>query len=573
VNKKILIILIIAVVILVPVYFIFIAGGTSSEMVSQEKQLYTCGMHPNIISDEPGNCPICGMKLVPIKNSNQSGLQQNKERKILYWRAPMDPNEIYDEPGKSKMGMDLVPVYEDEAGGSGIVTIDPAVQQNMNVKIETVKKKNLSGKIVTNGVLTEDETNQYIVTTRINGWVEKLYVDYTGKQVSKDSKLIDIYSPELVSAEQELLTAISYQNSVNESSLKSIRESGNELVKNAMRKLELLEVPDSEVKRLIDTKEVKTDITLYAQKSGTVLEKNIIEGQKIMAGMPLLKIANLSNLWLIADIYESELSKISLGSKANISYNFFPGKSFTGKVSFVYPTIDSKSRTIKIRIDVSNHSGELKPEMFANVEIEGKTLGTYPVVPENSVIKSGMKNIVIISLGEGKFKPQEVKLGGYADGYYQVLSGLSEGMQIVISSQFLIDSESNLRSAIGQMQEAEQTDTTMKNMDDGKSTMDNWKGKMEDLSDEVSTKTDGKKQMNEMRKDEKQDNSSIVREGVIDVEAIDKNNDGKVFQDMMDWNVISDEPGECPLCGMKLKEVSIDEAKKNLEKNGYEYKN
>ena len=557
-NKKILIIIIIATVILVPVYFIFIAGGSSSEIVSQEKQLYTCGMHPDIISDEPGNCPICGMKLVPIKNNNHSDPQQNKEKKILYWRAPMDPNEIYDHPGKSKMGMDLVPVYEDEASGSGIVTIDPAVQQNMNVKIETVQKKNLTGKIVTNGVLSVNETNQYIVTTRINGWVEKLYVDYTGKQVSKGSKLMDIYSPELVSAEQELLTALSYQNSVNGSSLLSIRESGNELVKNAMRKLGLLEVPDSEVKRLIDTKEVKTDITLYAQKSGTVLEKNIVEGQKVMAGIPLLKIANLSNLWLIADIYEYELSKISLGSSANINYNFLPGKSFTGKVSFIYPTIDPKSRTIKIRIDVNNQSGELKPEMFANVEIEGNTLGSYPVVPENAVIRSGMKNIVIISLGEGKFKPQEVKLGSYADGYYQVLSGLSEGMQIVTSAQFLIDSESNLRSAIGQMQEAEQPDTTMKNMDDGR-------GKMEDGGKE-------KEDMKQMKEEKQDHSSSIVREGVIDVESIDKNKDGKLWECPMDWNVIADESGRCPLCNMKLKEYTIDEIKANLKENGFEYK-
>ncbi len=555
-NKKILILIIVAVVILVPVYFLFIAGGSSSGNASQEKQLYTCGMHPDIISDEPGNCPICGMKLVPIKNSNQTDPQQKKERKILYWRAPMDPNEIYDSPGKSKMGMDLVPVYNDEAGGSGIITIDPAVEQNMNVKIETVQKKSLSGKIITNGVLSVDETNQYIVTTRISGWVEKLYVDYIGKQVSKSSKLMDIYSPELVSAEQELLTALSYQNSTGESSLESIRESGNELVKNVMRKLELLEVPESEIKRLIETKEIKTYITLFAQKSGTVLEKNIVEGQKIMGGMPLLKIANLSNLWLISDIYEYELSKINLGSKANINYNFMPGKSFFGKVSFIYPTIDPKSRTVKVRIDVNNNSGELKPEMFANVEVEGKTLGTYPVVPENAIIRSGMKNIVIISLGDGKFKPQEVKLGGYADGYYQVLNGLSEGMQIVTSAQFLIDSESNLRSAIGQLQEAEQPATTMENMDDGK-------GK----------KGNDNKQINKIKQEEKVNNSSIVRTGVIDVESIDKNKDGKVFQDMMDWNVISDKPGECPLCGMTLKEVSIDDAKKNLEENGFEYKN
>ncbi len=266
---------------------------------------------------------------------------------------------------------------------------------------------------------------------------------------------MDIYSPELVSAQQELLTALSYQNTVNESSLNSIRESGNELVKNSMRKLELLEVPESEIKRIIDTKEVKTYITLYAQKSGTVLEKNIVDGQKVMGGMPLLKIANLSTLWLMADIYEYELAKVKVGSKASVTFNFLPGKIYEGRVSFIYPTLDTKSRTVKIRIEMNNR-GELKPSMFANITIEGEDLGSKPVIPENAIIRSGLKDVVILSLGDGKFKPQQVQLGGYADGYYQVLNGLSEGNTIVTSAQFLIDSESNLKAAINQFQTSTQ---------------------------------------------------------------------------------------------------------------------
>ncbi|HEX9251702.1 MAG TPA: efflux RND transporter periplasmic adaptor subunit [Ignavibacteriaceae bacterium] len=550
-KKKIIIIVIAAVVILVPVYFLFITGG-SSDITSGDKQLYTCGMHPEIIRDKPGLCPICEMQLVPIKNKNQ----KSGEKKILYWRAPMDPNEIYDAPGKSKMGMDLVPVYEDEAGASGIVTIDPEVQQNMNVKISRVEAKQLSAKVTTNGVLATNETSEYIVTTRINGWVDKLYVNYTGQQIVKGAKLMDIYSPELVSAQQELLTALSYQNSVNASSLESIRESGNELVKNAIRKLELLEVSDAEIKRLINTKEVKTYITLYAQKSGTVLEKNIVEGQKVMAGMPLLKIANLSTLWLMADIYEYELNKVKVGSKASISFNFYPDKNYVGKVSFIYPTIDPKSRTVKIRIELNN-SGELKPSMFANITIKGEELGKKPVVPENAVIRSGMKDIVIISLGDGKFKPQEVKLGSYSDGYYQVLSGLTEGNAIVTSAQFLIDSESNLKAAINQFQTAGSDTSSMK---------------MNNMNKAVETPE--KNEKTTMRMNEEQNNpSSIVHTGVIDVESIDKNKDGKLWECPMDWNVISDESGRCPLCNMKLKEYSIDEIKANLDKNGYEYKN
>ena len=551
-NKKIIIIAIVAIVIMIPVYFLFIAGG-SSDITSEEKQLYTCGMHPEIISDEPGLCPICEMNLTPIKNNNQ---KSSGERKILFWRAPMDPNEIYDAPGKSKMGMDLVPVYEDDASGSGIVTIDPEVQQNMNVKTAKVEVKRLSSTVVTNGVLTTNETSEYIVTTRINGWVEKLYVNYMGQQVAKGSKLMDIYSPELVSAQQELLTAISYQNSVGESSLQSIKESGNELVKNSIRKLELLEVSDNEIKRLIETKEIKTYITLYAQKSGTVLEKNIVEGQKVMGGMPLLKIANLSSLWLMADIYEYELEKVKVGSKTSITFNFLPGKIYEGKVAFMYPTLDSKSRTVKIRIEMSNR-GELKPSMFANITIDGQDLGVKTVVPENAVIHSGMKNIVIISLGNGKFKPQVVELGGYADGYYQVLSGLSEGNTIVTSAQFLIDSESNLKAAISQFQSTTPVESGETKKESG------------EMKDE---KRETKVEKQKIKAEEHDHSTSIVHEGVIDIEAIDKNKDRKVYQDMMDWNVISDEPGKCPLCGMTLKEVTLDEAKANLDKHGFEYK-
>lgn len=554
-KKKIIITVIVAVVILIPVYFLFIEGS-SADLSSGDKQLYTCGMHPEIISDEPGLCPICEMQLVPIKKNNQ---KTTGERKILYWRAPMDPNEIYDSPGKSKMGMDLVPVYEDETGGSGIVTIDPEVQQNMNIKTETVQVKQLSSKVITNGVLVTDETSEYIVTTRINGWVEKLYVNYTGQQVSKGSKLMDIYSPELVSAQQELLTALSYQNTVNESSLESIRKSGNELVKNSMRKLELLEIPEHEIKRLIDTKEVKTYITLYSQKSGTVLEKNIVEGQKVMGGVPLLKIANLSSLWLMADIYEYELTKVKVGSKADITFNFLPGKIYEGKVSFIYPTLDPKSRTVKIRIELNNN-GELKPSMFANITIDGEDLGKKPVIPENAVIRSGVKDVVILSLGNGKFKPQEIQLGGYADGYYQVLSGLTEGNTIVTSAQFLIDSESNLKAAINQFQSSGQDSSSVSNMNEENSKMKNERPKVEE--EKPKMEMDG----------EHDHSSSIVHEGVIDVESIDKNEDGKLWQCPMDWNVISDESGRCPECNMKLKEFSNREIKANLDKYGFEYK-
>ncbi|MDT3697501.1 MAG: efflux RND transporter periplasmic adaptor subunit [Ignavibacterium sp.] len=559
-NKKILIIAIIAVVILVPAYFLFFAGG-SSETASGEKQLYTCGMHPQIISDEPGICPICEMKLVPIKNKNQ----KSGERKILFYRNPMNPDIISDHPQKDEMGMDYVPVYEDEEGSEGVVTIDPHVQQNMNIKTAIVENKKLSSKVTTNAVLVTDETQEYIVTTKVDGWVEKLYVNYTGQQVSKGAKLMDIYSPMLVSAQQELLTALSYQGSLKGSALEEIKSSSNEMLKNSVRKLQLLNVSDSEIERLKETREVKTYVTLYAQNSGTVLEKNILQGQKIMAGEPLLRIANLANLWLTAEIYEYEIPKVMIGSKADINFDFLPGKNYQGRVSFIYPTLDEQSRTVKVRIDVPNIKGELKPSMFANVVIDGPSLKPAPVIPENAVIRTGKTDVVIVDLGDGKFKPLHVKLGIYSDGYYQILSGLKEGNKIVTSAQFLIDSESNLKAAVSQFQ----TGTAVHSSD--KTETPEMKDEKPNTIDEKHKEQDEKKEM-KMKEQEHDHTSSIVHQGIIDVESIDQNKDGKLWECPMDWNVISDESGRCPLCNMKLKEYSIEEIKVNLDKYGYKFK-
>jgi Cu(I)/Ag(I) efflux system membrane fusion protein len=387
------------------------------------------------------------------QEANKKDTQTKAKRKVLYWRAPMNPKEIYDHPGKSNMGMDLVPVYADASGESGVVSINPVIQQDMNVKTVEVKNGEMHADIITNGVLHPNEQKEYVATTKIAGWIEKLYINYTGQKVRKGDKLIKIYSPELVAAQQEYLTALAYDQAMKSTEAKS------DLLTNAVRKLELLDVSASEIQRLKASKKVKKYIILTAPFDGTVLSKDIDEGAKINRGTPLLKIADLSDLWILADVYEYELDKIALGQETKVTFDYLPGKVYEGKISFIYPTLDTKTRTIKVRIDLPNRNGELKPGMFASVDIKGKNLGTYPLVPEQAVLRSGRQNTVIIALGKGKFKPAQVELGAYSNGYYQVLNGLQPGTKIVTSAQFLIDSESSLRAALSGFSEADTTKT------------------------------------------------------------------------------------------------------------------
>ena len=500
---------------------------TTHAHIEKNEQLYSCGMHPEIIEKEPGTCPICGMNLTPIKNTES---KTNGKRKIIYWRAPMNPNEIYDKPGKSKMGMDLVPVYEDEETAEGVVTVDGSTLQNMNVKTEFVKNRNLTPLIYTNGMLTIDETKVFAVTSKTEGWVEKLYVNYTGQKVQKGQKLFDIYSPELIAAQQEVITALG-------------SDTENGMLNNAIKKLELYDVSKKEIDKLIKTKKVKKILTFYSPVTGTVLSKNILKGEKLSIDKELLKIANLSSLWLKADIYENEFNKVEIGSDLEINFPSQPEKTYKGKISFIYPSVNSTTRTVTVRANINNANNKLKPNMFASVKIIGKNLRNVPTVPESAVIRSGKSNRVILSLGAGKFKPVEVTLGIYAEGYYQIISGIKTGDKIVTSGQFMIDSESSLRSAI----------KLFSSENSGKTNKHEKKDSLNIMGKHLHKK-------------------SIVHKGIINVESIDINKDGKVYECPMDWNVISDEDGRCPVCNMFLKEYSIEETKANLNANGFEYK-
>jgi RND family efflux transporter MFP subunit len=437
--------------------------GNKKQMESHQqsneetKQIWTCGMHPEVLLSEPGQCPKCRMDLVPVKqtSTNKSGSTKKSGPKILYWQAPMDPTEIYDKPGKSKMGMDLVPVYEDEASGSvGTVVIDPVTIQNMGVRYTTVQKMDFNRDIRAVGIVEYNEENLYTINSKISGWIEKLYVDYTGKIVLKGQPLLEIYSPELVSTQEEYLLALNNQKAVSSSSFESIRDGAVSLLNSTRKRLNYWDIPYSEIARLEQTGEVHKTLRLNVPANGVVIHKNAVEGAKVNAGMDLYQIADLSTIWVEASIYDYELPWVNEGQKAEMQLSYLPEKNYTGKISYIYPYLNEKARTIQIRLEFENPDLELKPGMYANVSIQGRTFPNVLVIPSEAVIRSGERNVVFVANGEGKFEPRQVRIGvegGPNNRYVKVLGGLLEGEQIVTSSQFLLDSESRLQEAIQKM--------------------------------------------------------------------------------------------------------------------------
>ena len=449
---------------------------------SDEKQLYSCGMHPFYTQEGPGTCPICGMNLTPVKKTGK----RKGERKIKHWRAPMDPTYVSDKPGKSPMGMDLIPVYEEEGEEEGLVTIDPVTVQNIGVRTEVVRKKPLHRVIRTVGGITYDERKIYHIHTKFTGWIEKLYVNFTGQEVRRGDPLIAIYSPDLVSTQKEYLQAFDYRQSMQKSDFDEIKAGGELLLEATRRRLELWDITSSQIKKLEETGITQENMVLYSPSNGIVVKMEAArEGMYVQPGMNLYTIADISRVWVEADIYEYELPWIKVGQKALMTLSYYPGKEYEGTITFVNPFLEPKTRTVKIRLEFDNPGFELKPDMYANIMISSDIAKEGLAVSIQAVIHSGKRDIVIIDRGEGRFESREVKVGAEAEGYYQILEGVKEGDSVVTSAQFLIDSESNLKAAISMMQEPKKeksehdTDLDMSDL-----TMEDIEAEMElDMSD------------------------------------------------------------------------------------------
>lgn len=392
------------------------------------------------------------------------------QKKVAYWQAPMDPTYVRDEPGKSPMGMDLIPVYEGEDDGAepGTVRIDPVMVQSIGVRTKIVERKPLAKTIRTVGRVDYDEKRVHHVNTKVEGWVDKLYVDTTGQKVKRDDYLLEIYSPKLVATQEEYLLARSFDmDSGGEegagvgaggNAAGDYRRGGDSVLDLAKKRLQLWDVPAHQIKELEESGQVKRTLHIHSPASGVVVKKNVQKGMFVKPGMNLYTIADLSKVWVYADVFEYEMSWISVGQRAEMTLAAYPGRVFKGKISFINPFMEPKTRTVKVRLEFDNPGRKLKPDMYANVILTSRRGKPVVVVPSEAVLLSGERSVVIVSRGKGKFTPREVTLGVEAGGLFEVISGLEEGEEIVTSAHFLIDSESRLKEAISKMLELKKKD-------------------------------------------------------------------------------------------------------------------
>lgn len=389
---------------------VWIGGYTHIEQIEVSGK-YICLMHLAVVFDKPGSCAICNMDLVK-KEVHQSGMQRGK---------------------------------------TATVHIDPVTVQNIGVKTMDVELQALDRSVKTVGRVDYDERGITDVNTKVAGWVEKLYVDYTGQSVKSGQHLLELYSPELVAAQEEYLTALGYAQRLSELGFSEVAQNAQELLEAARQRLLYWDISDVQIAELKKTRQVKRTLTIFAPKSGIVIHKAVVDGKHIQSGEHLYRIADLSKVWVFAEVYEYEIPWVSEGQVVEVSLSYLPSRKFHGKVDYIFPFMEKKTRTVQARMVFDNADGVLKPDMYADVLIRQDAVRKGIVIPTQAVIHSGTRRVVVMVLGEGKFEPREIHVGFETEDGYEVLQGLTEGEKIVTSAQFLIDSESNLKVALAGM--------------------------------------------------------------------------------------------------------------------------
>ena len=369
--------------------------------------------------------------------ADPAGSAENGEAGVLYWVAPMDPNYRRDNPGKSPMGMDLVPVYADAAGDVGTVRIDPAMVQNLGVRTAPVERGKLWRQISTVGYVAFDERKLSHVHLRTDGWIEKLNVKSDGEQVRKGDVLFELYSRELVSAQEEYIQAL---------------RGSNDYLKRASReRLEALGISSAQIRQIARDRRASQRVRILASQDGVVDGLNVREGMYVKPATEVLTLADLSSVWLLVDVFERQSDWVAVGQPAEVRLGYLPGRVWAGEVEFVYPTIDPKTRTLQARLRFDNPDDALKPDMYANVRIYAGPKQDVLSIPREALIKLGKAQRVIVAMEKGRFRAQQVTAGLESGDFVEIISGLNEGDRVVTSGQFLIDSEASLRASFSRM--------------------------------------------------------------------------------------------------------------------------
>jgi Cu(I)/Ag(I) efflux system membrane fusion protein len=412
-----------------------------------KKALYWIdAMNPTHRFDKPGKAPD-GMDLVPVYA--ESAAPAAAQKKILYWVDPMHPAYKSDKPGKAPdCGMELVPVYADEGGStasavSGYANLKLTSDRKQLIGVQTgmTEMRSLGRSVRTVGRVAVDETRLYKINTKFDGYIEKLYVNVTGQQIRKGQPLFSVYSPDLLATQQEYLLAMRAATQVPS------------LLAATRQRLLLWDITPAEIRELERTGTARKSVTIYSPTNGFVLNKIAVAGARVTAGEPLFEIANLDRVWIQADVYESELQFIRMGAPATTTLSYLPGRTWTGRVTFIAPTVDPMTRTVKVRSEFDNADGALKPDMFGDVVIQ-QPARQVVVVPDSAVLQTGTRSVVFVVKADGTFEPREVSVGTKTEQVYEVRSGLAAGEKVVTQANFLIDSESRLKAALAGMSPA-----------------------------------------------------------------------------------------------------------------------
>lgn len=434
------------------------AQPTSSAGITVERNplYYRHPMNPKVTSPTPAKDEM-GMDYLPVYADEPSPSVPIAKGKILYYRHPMGAADTSPVPKKDEMGMDYLPVYEGEQTNSRQLTITPEKIQKLGVKAEKVQYRPLARAIHALGSIQIDERRISVVNAKFEGWIQRLLVNTTGQTVKKGQPLLEIYSPDLLSAQQEYLIAKQGEAALQQASPQA-QTTAEQLTRNALQRLSYWGIGSAQLKRLQQQKQVIEYLPLLSPVDGVVIEKPAVAGMRFMPGELLFQIADLQRVWLLADVFEQDLDWITVGQTVHVDINAYPDKVFTGQIGFIYPTLNTDTRTVKVRVELDNRQGLLKPGLYGSVELSARHQAHHALmVADSAVLDSGTRQVVLVQLGEGAFEPRSVKIGHRADGYSEVLDGLTDGETVVTRANFLIDAESNLKAALDSLSSVEKT--------------------------------------------------------------------------------------------------------------------